>query len=235
LEISPKSPDPYAERCPICQRAVKVKKTRRLFGIPVCRKCSNAFANRRQVAYIVDLILLIVASFLVGSGFAVAFPELTSPTYVASNTEITFWLIFNWIVVPIVFGMKDGFAGQSPGKWLTGVQAVDKDSRAPVRFLQALKRNLVLVVPIMPLVAALQLIKGVRSGDTWANTAVIWKKHRHKMPFDPRGILCTSCGYDLTGNVSGRCPECGKEIPVKAPPLAAPLVVPVVRGMGASR
>lgn len=24
--------------------------------------------------------------------------------------------------------------------------------------------------------------------------------------------LCKQCGYDLTGNISGRCPECGKEI-----------------------
>lgn len=24
---------------------------------------------------------------------------------------------------------------------------------------------------------------------------------------------CRSCGYNLTGNVSGRCPECGQEIP----------------------
>ena len=25
--------------------------------------------------------------------------------------------------------------------------------------------------------------------------------------------LCLSCGYDLTGNVSGVCPECGTEVP----------------------
>lgn len=25
--------------------------------------------------------------------------------------------------------------------------------------------------------------------------------------------LCVACGYDLTGNVSGRCPECGATIP----------------------
>ncbi|MFQ5502870.1 MAG: hypothetical protein ACE5EQ_11320 [Phycisphaerae bacterium] len=25
--------------------------------------------------------------------------------------------------------------------------------------------------------------------------------------------LCSGCGYNLTGNVSGRCSECGKEIP----------------------
>lgn len=24
---------------------------------------------------------------------------------------------------------------------------------------------------------------------------------------------CFGCGYDLTGNVSGRCPECGKDVP----------------------
>jgi hypothetical protein len=26
------------------------------------------------------------------------------------------------------------------------------------------------------------------------------------------GRFCLKCGYDLTGNVSGRCPECGREI-----------------------
>ncbi len=23
--------------------------------------------------------------------------------------------------------------------------------------------------------------------------------------------ICTSCGYNLTGNTSGKCPECGRE------------------------
>ena len=27
--------------------------------------------------------------------------------------------------------------------------------------------------------------------------------------------LCPSCGYDLTGNVSGTCPECGRPVPAK--------------------
>jgi hypothetical protein len=30
------------------------------------------------------------------------------------------------------------------------------------------------------------------------------------------GGLCLQCGYDLTGNTSGICPECGTPIPVKA-------------------
>jgi hypothetical protein len=32
-----------------------------------------------------------------------------------------------------------------------------------------------------------------------------WKKY-------PAGT-CQGCGYDLTGNMSGRCPECGREVP----------------------
>jgi predicted Zn-ribbon and HTH transcriptional regulator len=28
--------------------------------------------------------------------------------------------------------------------------------------------------------------------------------------------MCAECGYNLTGNVSGRCPECGEAAPRKA-------------------
>lgn len=38
-------------------------------------------------------------------------------------------------------------------------------------------------------------------------TAALWWRNR---PF-PNG-RCQRCGYDLTGNVSGRCPECGEAI-----------------------
>ena len=38
-------------------------------------------------------------------------------------------------------------------------------------------------------------------------------------PRRPSPGLCPSCRYDLTGNVSGTCPECGKAI---IPPAAAP-------------
>src|SRR5688500_10095318 len=32
---------------------------------------------------------------------------------------------------------------------------------------------------------------------------------------------CLACGYDLTGNVSGTCPECGTAIPARSSSLAA--------------
>lgn len=31
---------------------------------------------------------------------------------------------------------------------------------------------------------------------------------------------CYSCGYDLTGNVSGRCPECGSAVAKRGPAAA---------------
>lgn len=38
-------------------------------------------------------------------------------------------------------------------------------------------------------------------------TAVLWRLDRRP----PRGH-CQSCGYDLTGNTSGVCPECGEPL-----------------------
>ena len=40
-----------------------------------------------------------------------------------------------------------------------------------------------------------------------ATTRVIWWKRRARPP-----AHCARCGYDLTGNVSGICPECGTAI-----------------------
>jgi hypothetical protein len=37
-----------------------------------------------------------------------------------------------------------------------------------------------------------------------------WLARRRRKPVEP---LCEKCGYNLTGNISGRCPECGTFIP----------------------
>ena len=39
-------------------------------------------------------------------------------------------------------------------------------------------------------------------------TAILWSRHRNR----PMPGCCTKCRYDLTGNESGICPECGTEI-----------------------
>jgi hypothetical protein len=43
----------------------------------------------------------------------------------------------------------------------------------------------------------------------------IWTIRRNRR--NRRNGLCRSCGYDLTGNTSGRCPECGCNIHMTNP------------------
>lgn len=210
--------------CPICDRACTTKKTRKLYDVSVCIRCRNGFANRRQGAYLIDSLLLYILSFVSGMVFALMFPEVFAPTTGETLGVTIFWYFHGWILLPLLFCFKDGFRGCSPGKWLCGVRVVDRDTREPIRLTQSLKRNLITMVPVFPLIIAVQLIKGIRYGDNWAKTCVVWKKHIHRMPFDPRGVLCTNCGYDLTGNVSGRCPECGKDIPGRLPTATVPVV-----------
>jgi uncharacterized RDD family membrane protein YckC len=205
--------------CPICEKSVNTKRMKKLYDMPVCPKCRNGFANRRQFAYLVDAITFWLLWFLLASALYYIVPGMAALNEKLSQDNVAAFIcnmLIGWVIYPIIFCMKDGFHGQSPGKWLCGVRAVDKDTLEPIGFGRSLKRNLPLVIPFAPLIVAFLLLKGRRWGDTWANTRVILKKHAYRPPFDIRGIMCTHCGYNLTGNVSGRCPECGHDIPVVA-------------------
>lgn len=39
-----------------------------------------------------------------------------------------------------------------------------------------------------------------------------WRHHNHQNKL-LRNNQCLGCEYDLTGNVSGSCPECGRQVP----------------------
>ncbi len=204
----------------MCLRPIrKPHKCKRLYGVPVCPKCRNWFANWRQAAYIVDCLVyyvVLVAPFdalisLISPWLRIA-PEL----WVALQTGI------GYIGLPLLFCCKDAIGGRSPGKWLLGLQVVDGQSREPIGLGQSLKRNLLFMFPLIgTLLGALTMMGGRRLGDNWARTDVVWLKYATRPPFVPEGRYCLSCGYDLTGNVSGRCPECGTliESPEKVPPV----------------
>lgn len=221
--------EPDTSACPICRRSVKTSRMQKLYEMPVCRKCRNAFANRRQAAYVLDgfcfwIVSLIFAGVLLQIAYF-ASPQLMEGFDRAVDDEdpaaVACFFVYNWILMPMAFCLKDGFRGQSPGKWLCGVRVVDQETFEPISFGSSFKRNLPLLIPVIPLIVALQLIKGFRTGDKWARTRVLQKKYAHQPPFDIRGLLCTKCGYNLTGNVSGRCPECGQTIPMAVPLAAA--------------
>ena len=136
----------------------------------------------------------------------------------------------------LLFALKDGLGGKSPGKYLLGLSVVKQRGLEPIGPTESMIRNLPILMLLSlatvapswwPAVkgsgnvicllglAALdsEMLKGPRSGDRWAGTLVVWDEHKHRPPFDQRGIHCLHCGYNLTGNVSGICPECGHRIP----------------------
>ena len=46
--------------------------------------------------------------------------------------------------------------------------------------------------------------------SSWIGVFIGYRLRRGPRPVDPG--VCSSCGYNLTGNVSGRCPECGTAV-----------------------
>ncbi len=203
-----------APTCPLCSRAVNPRKLKPLNNVLVCPRCRNGFASRRQGAYIVDYVAwTIITAGLVWLLGVVVDQRNGAP----SPAHDVFTLVLGYVVFPLTFLLKDGFTGHSLGKAMTGVQAVDSITREPIGFGRSFKRNLVLLIPVVPLILAFTLIKGWRWGDRWARTVVIWEKYRYHPVFDPRGIVCMQCGYDLTGNTTGRCPECFTPIPFRRP------------------
>ncbi len=200
------------QTCIICHTRPVQKQT---YGYGVCKKCHYAFANRRQIAYLVDAILITIPNIAVIFALALMIPPpgmLFSILAFACN-----------VVIFSVFIFKDGFNGHSPGKALMGVQVLDSRTGQPAGFSHSFKRNLPLTVAVLPivggyimlvvvLVIAFQIAKGFRLADSWAHTRVIWKKYAHLPLFGGNALVCESCGYNLTGNTSGTCPECGTDL-----------------------
>lgn len=219
--------------CPIClKQRRRPPDHKRLYNALVCRKCRNGFANRRQAAYLVDVVLFrilvfalafISGLFLAGTSGTIAPAAVTVPagpaTTVAatqvSPAEVVLGIML-LVLLPFLFSLRDAYNGRSPGKWLFGLQVVDAQSREPIGWAQSFKRNLILAIPYVNWIGVigglLTMMKGRRWGDEWAQTEIVWLKYRTREPFAPAGRYCRVCGYDLTGNVSGRCPECGTEI-----------------------
>jgi uncharacterized RDD family membrane protein YckC len=204
----------YQGNCPLCHRRPVTAKA--IYGHPVCKKCFYAFANRRQLGYLVDAVLVTVINL--GLVFAL-------DTTLAGTDPVVVSVI-NFAVgaaLFCVFVMKDGFTGASPGKKLADIQVLDERTGQPIGFGQSFKRNSVLLFGLIPfagglvnlvivIVIAVQVAKGYRLGDRFAKTRAIWKRYARLPVFGGTALVCEQCGYDLQGNLSGVCPECGGPI-----------------------
>ena len=119
-----------------------------------------------------------------------------------------------FLVDCVLFFFRDGFWGMSPGKWLCDVQVLDEITLRPAGFRASFKRNLVFLLSwIAVIFVAIEVRGGRRWGDRWAGTVVIWRRYADRLPRERPFTICRHCGYDLTGKVSGVCPECSAVIP----------------------
>ena len=193
--------------CPLCQTAKHMRRTKLLYGTPVCKRCYYRFASRRQLAYIVDAMIWWPTTFVLGFGLALVFESASLDPGISAFLSFG----FGWVVFPMSFICKDSFSGHSPGKWVCGVRVVDRDRAEPIGIASSFKRNLPLMIPLMPLVMAFLLQKGHRLGDGWAKSKVVWKRYANHPVFT--GLFaCQRCQFDLTGTTSGVCPECGTPV-----------------------
>lgn len=160
---------------------------------------------RRYTAGIIDCLL--IASLLI------RFVPLVWSIPLPFTTRV-----LNIHPVAIAFVLcRDFAAGVSPGKLITGLVTVDRVSQKRVTRWQAFKRNAEWLIPYVAFVDVILVFHGPRCGDESARTMVIrrrdlgkdWRPQPRRRP----GRCCPECQYDLTGNVSGVCPECGREIP----------------------
>jgi hypothetical protein len=71
---------------------------------------------------------------------------------------------------------------------------------APAGWFEPEKRERALVVPDLALLILLLILP------------LMWLRRLMRTSAHGRTGLCKNCGYDLTGNVSGICPECGTPI-----------------------
>jgi uncharacterized RDD family membrane protein YckC len=202
--------------CPLCN--VRPASPKAIYGHHVCKKCRYKFINRRQGNYIIDAVLIAVLNMtlLVALRNLLISANSSAPSHVAIGLS-------GALLGGILFCMRDAIGGRSPGKLLCGLRVVDASTGQPISVGKSVARNWMFTLGAVPLVGPLaslvilivenyKVAGGYRMGDRMAGTRVVWLKHAHLPMFggDPRA--CQGCGYDLRGNVSGICPECGKAL-----------------------
>lgn len=110
--------------------------------------------NKRVCAFIIDNIIFDLIGLAVFGFFLVDF-------------DLLFWLLG--------MAFKDCVGGQSLGKRVVGIQILDADGN-PASAMDTIKRNALMVLPILPLIEFIVMLRdeenGQRLGDKWAQTKV---------------------------------------------------------------
>jgi uncharacterized RDD family membrane protein YckC len=165
-----------------------------LYGYQVCPKCHTDFAWKRAFAYILDMVFvnvivgvliviaLVVGIVIVGAGQSTHNDDAAAT---AGGMVIVFGYFGSLVVAYVLMLLRDGFNGMSPGKRILGLQVINSVSGVPARLPDSFKRNIILAVPVIPIVVIVQIFtgNGFRLGDEWSQMKVIWKQYADRAPF----------------------------------------------------
>lgn len=125
---------------------------------------------------------------------------LTLTVWCLSSYSVLMWALFGGVMLEVGFGLIDfNWALPNELQEVSG-WGIERHPDGPdrVRCGQAMLKLLVpsqyASVPFWMVFAAVAI-----------PTFIFWYLDRRRYPLGS----CTNCGYNLTGNISGRCPECG--------------------------
>ena len=172
------------DQCPLCHLR-PVKEKLKLYETPVCKKCYYGFANRRQFAYLIDMIILQLLSIFVGFAAGLVLAAVIEELSEAQARVASIFFMLMGFGVGVAYGIKDGFGGKSIGKFICRVTCMNEDTYQTAGFGASFLRNLLLNIPLFPFVVLCMMNKGHRPGDGFARTRVIWDKYRDNPVFNP--------------------------------------------------
>ena len=182
-----------APQCCLCGNWLQFG-SKALYGYQVCPKCHSDFAWKRAFAYIIDIVIvnvivgilivlmLIVGVAIVGIGQGGANEDQAAT---AGGIIIVFGYLGCLLMAYVLIILRDGFNGMSPGKRILGLQVINTVSGVPAKVADSFKRNIILAVPMIPIVVIIQIFSGngLRLGDEWSQMKVIWKQYADRAPF----------------------------------------------------
>jgi len=185
--------------CPLCGRTMFRHTTFSLYGHWICKKCYYKFANRRQLAFFIDILILKILSFV--AYFILGLIVASPGSFLSEADTLVISLAIEMVLIGL-FLSKDCFGGQSPGKCLCEVEVINVKSGKPGGVVTSFLRNIPLAIPhiaifanqvlyssqmlwdilrlvniLLLIIVGYQLIKGKRIGDGWAKSKVIWKEY----------------------------------------------------------
>lgn len=131
-------------------------------GVPYCRKCRIKYLNKRQMSYVLEIMLI-------GIIFRVADNVITNEEsllfLVVALLNLVFWGYF--------FFKDCLFGGRSIAKKMNGLKVIVAKTQAPCSWWRSIVRNIFLIPVLIEVIVMAVRKDAKRLGDLVAGTVVV--------------------------------------------------------------